>query len=139
MTGCTKKALLAASFFCLAALPAFAEDTSKTHKVDLSGRAFEYQVAGYHICLAFTGEDTLRWVYLAAPGEEAGKTADERFDRRDLRADIVMLAWTEASGANITDVFDFGEMALHASFITPDGKRFLSDANITERADCNSE
>ena len=53
--------------------------------------------------------------------------------RRDLRPDVIMLAWTEASGANVTDVLDLGEMALHASFVMPDGKRFFSDAELKER------
>ncbi len=130
------QSLIFAGLAAAAVQPAAAADTSKTQKVTLSGRAFEYHVAGYHICVTFTGEDSLKWLYLAAPNDDAGKTATEKFDRRDLRADVVMLAWTEADGSNVTDVFDLGEMALHASFVTPDGKRFFSDANLTERKGC---
>lgn len=111
-------------------------DTSKTQKSDLSGRAFDYHVAGYHICVTFTAEDSLKWTYLAAPNGDAGKSATEKFDRRDIRGDVIMLAWTEADGSNVTDIIDLGEMALHASFVAPDGKRFLSDATLTERKSC---
>lgn len=116
--------------------PATAADTSKTQKVKLSGQAFEYHVAGYHICVTFIAEDSLKWLYLAAPNDDKGKSATEKFDRRDLRSDVVMLAWTEADGSNVTDVLDLGEMALHASFVTPDGKRFFSDAALSKRKSC---
>jgi hypothetical protein len=127
------QSLVVAGFAAMAVQPAVAADTSKTQKTALTGRVFEYHVAGYHICVTFTGEDSLKWVYLAAPNDEAGKSATEKFDRRDIRPDVIMLAWTEESGANVTDVFDLNEMALHASFVTPNGKRFMSDAGLTER------
>ncbi len=130
------QSLIVAGLAAAVVQPAVAADTSKTQKVKLSGRAFDYHVAGYHICVTFTAEDSLKWLYLAAPNDDAGKSATEKFDRRDMRADVVMLAWTEADGSNVTDVFDLGEMALHASFVTPDGKRFFSDADLTERKLC---
>lgn len=137
MTRRAKQGLIAAGLVAMIGQVAFAADTSKTNKLALTGKAFEYSVAGYHLCVAFTGEDSLRWVYLAAPNDETGKTASETFDRRDIRSDVLMLSWTEKSGANVTDVFDFGEMALHASFVTADGKRFMSDAEIETRTSCD--
>lgn len=126
----------AAILVLTAAHPVLAADTSQTRKSALTGRAFAYEVAGYHICRTFTGENALRWLYLAAPNGETGKTGEETFDRRDIRSDVLMLSWTEASGASVTDLLDLGEMALHASFVTPDGKRFFSDATVAERASC---
>lgn len=137
MKGFVKPGLVAAGVILLLVKATFAADTSKTNKMTLTGKAFEYRVSGYHLCVAFTGEDSLRWVYLAAPGDETGKTASETFDRRDIRSEVLMLSWTEKSGANVTDVFDFGEMALHASFVTADGKRFMSDAEIKTRTNCD--
>ncbi len=137
MKGFVKQGLVAAGVILLLVQATFAADTSKTSKMTLTGKAFEYSVAGYHLCLTFTGEDSLRWVYLAAPNDETGKSASETFDRRDIRTDVLMLSWTEKSGANVTDLFDFGEMALHASFVTADGKRFLSDAEIKTRTSCD--
>jgi predicted ester cyclase len=118
--------------------PLHAQDTAMTQKTTLTDRAFEYRVAGYRICLSFLAEDRLRWTYLEAPGGEVGKTAEERFDRRDLRSELVMASWTEKSGANVTDVFDFSHGMLHASFVMPDGKRFMSDAPIVEKTACGS-
>lgn len=109
-----------------------------TIKTTLINRVFVYQVAGYRICLSFLAEDRLRWTYLEAPNGETGKTAEEKFDRRDLRSELVMASWTEKSGANVTDVFDFSKGMLHASFVMPNGKRFMSDAPFVEKVACGS-
>jgi hypothetical protein len=73
----------------------------------------------------------LRWTYLKAPvATEVGKTALENIDSVDLRRDMVLAAWTEQSGAQVVDVFDFGKRKVIANFIMPDGKRYQSIADF---------
>ena len=110
--------------------------SNQSDKLLLTGKSFEYQISDYKLCIHFTAENRLTWTYLSAPNGEAGKTADEILDRRYLRNDLVLLSWTEASGANITDIFDLGKMKLNATFVTPKGQRFVSDASITEVTKC---
>ncbi|WP_108820656.1 ester cyclase [Pseudovibrio sp. Alg231-02] len=105
----------------------------------LTGRSFQYEVASYGICVSFSGENALTWTYLSAPNGETGKTADETLDRIDLTSEIVLLSWTEDNGANVVDVFDFSQMKLNASFVTPEGQRFMSVATIVEVIDCGPD
>ncbi len=98
----------------------------------LTGRTFVYEVAGYKIKAEFTAEDRLRWTYLEAPDGQQGKTAEEKLDRRDVHYGIVLLAWTEADGANVVDIFDLQTMTLHANFVMPDGKRYFTKTSMTE-------
>jgi hypothetical protein len=39
---------------------------------------------------------------------------------------MVLAAWTEQSGAQVVDVFDFGKRKVIANFVMPDGKRYQS-------------
>lgn len=96
----------------------------------LTGKVVEYEIAGYHLRVEFQAEDKLRWEYLAAPNGLTGKSAVESVDRRDIRPGVVLMAWTEADGSNVVDVFDFDEKVLHANFVMPDGQRFQSAAEL---------
>jgi hypothetical protein len=99
--------------------------------VKLAGRIFRYQVGKYLIRVTFEAENRLRWTYLKAPGGETGKSATEKFDRTDLRSDVVLLAWTEKGGTHVTDIYDLRAMRLHVSMVYK-GKRYFSKAKITE-------
>lgn len=120
--------------------PAQAGSGTQLAKVDakmkamntLTGRTFRYAVAGYTIKVEFLAEDRLRWTYLEAPKGEKGKTEEEKLDRRDIHYGIILLSWTEKSGASVIDVFDLQTMTLHANFVMPDGKRFFTKAAMTE-------
>ncbi len=118
--------------------PLSAQDLSYSN-TQLSGRSFEYAVSDYHLCVSFTGENALTWTYISAPNGETGKSANETLDRKDLTSELILLSWTEASGANVVDVFDFSKMELNASYVTPDGQRFMSSAPIREVASCDGE
>ena len=110
-----------------------AQDAKMKTTNKLAGRTFVYEIAGYKIRTEFLAEDRLRWTYLEAPEtSEKGKTAEEKLDRRDIHYGIILLSWTEATGANVIDVFDLQTMTLHANFVMPDGKRFFTKAAITE-------
>jgi hypothetical protein len=96
-----------------------------------AGKTIEYSVAGYTIQAEFLSDKQLRWTYLKAPTPaEVGKTAIETTDNISLRRDLVLAAWTEASGANVVDVFDFGKRKVIANFVMPDGKRYQSVADF---------
>jgi hypothetical protein len=116
-----RRRLLAAIAAVAALTTPFA--TAGAATTPLAGRAFVYEVAGYRILMEFLAEDRLRWEYLAAPDGQAGKSATETFDRRDLRPGLVLVSWSEADGTDVFDVFDIERMELHASFVWPDGTR----------------
>ena len=90
-----------------------------------TGKTIQYSVAGYTIQAEFLSEKQLRWTYLQAPSAaEVGKTATETTDTVAVRRDVVLAAWTESSGAQVVDVFDFGKRQVIANFVMPDGKRY---------------
>lgn len=122
--------LLTASVSTSAAAPPKTAAAPKT-LVKLAGRVFRYQVGKYLIQVTFEAENRLRWTYLKAPGGETGKSATEKFDRTDLRSDVVLLAWTEKGGTHVTDIYDLAAMRLHVSMVFK-GKRYFSKAKITE-------
>ena len=96
-----------------------------------TGKTIEYSVAGYTVQTEFLNDKQLRWTYLKAPvAAEVGKTALENIDSVDLRRDMVLAAWTEQSGAQVVDVFDFGKRKVIANFVMPDGKRYQSVADF---------
>lgn len=97
----------------------------------MTGKVVEYEIAGYHLRVEFQAEDRLRWEYLSAPNDLTGKSAVETVDRRDIRPGVVLMAWTEADGSNVIDIFDLEKQVLHANFVTPDGERFFSIAELT--------
>lgn len=104
-------------------------------KTQLAGRRITYEVAGYRIRMEFVGESGLRWTYLAAPTPaEVGKSDLEQCDRIDLRPELVLMAWSEKSGAHVVDVFDFQNARVYANFVMPDGKRYRSEAAFTREA-----
>ena len=90
-----------------------------------TGKTIQYSVAGYTIQTEFLSDKQLRWTYLQAPSAaEVGKTAIETTDTVAVRRDVVLAAWTESSGAQVVDVFDFGKRQVIANFVMPDGKRY---------------
>ena len=90
-----------------------------------TGKTIQYSVAGYTIQTEFLSDKQLRWTYLQAPSAaEVGKTATETTDTVAVRHDVVLAAWTESSGAQVVDVFDFGKRQVIANFVMPDGKRY---------------
>ncbi len=92
-----------------------------------SSKTVQYSVSGYTIQTEFLSNEQLRWTYLQAPtNEEVGKTAIEKTDTVQIRDDVVLVAWTEKSGAQVVDVFDFSRQKVIANFIMPDGKRYQS-------------
>lgn len=116
----------------MALLPLSASAQGNSPKgLTLSNKAFTYKVADYHICIRFNSENSLTWTYLSAPNNNAGKTATEQFDRKNIRHNQVLAAWTEKDGTHVTDLFDFNDMKLYASFVMPNDQRFLSVAEIT--------
>jgi hypothetical protein len=110
-----------------------ATERSKVNAMNkLSGRTFDYDVAGYSIRMNFLTEDRLRWTYLKAPDGQQGKTAEEDVDRRDIHHGIVLLSWTEEDGTSVVDIFDLQTMTLHANGVLPDGQRFFTQTKIVE-------
>ena len=90
-----------------------------------TGKTIQYSVAGYTIQTEFLSDKQLNWTYLQAPSAaEVGKTAIETTDTVAVRRDVVLAAWTESSGAQVVDVFDFGKRQVIANFVMPDGKRY---------------
>lgn len=98
--------------------------------VQLKGKAFEYAVGDYHLRITFEDETRLRWEYLKAPDGLTGKTATENIDRRDLRPDLILMAWDEQDGTHVVDILDLKTMRLYANFVTPDNQRFFVDASV---------
>lgn len=91
------------------------------------GKTIEYSISGYTLHTEFLNNKQLRWTYLQAPNpSEVGKTALETTDTVKINRDVVLVAWTESSGANVVDVFDFGKKKVTANFVMPDGKRYQS-------------
>ena len=86
----------------------------------LTGRAFEYSVGDYHIFIEFLAEDQLRWEYVEAPEGDKGKTDTEEITRVDVRDDILLMSWKEATGVYVIDVLDLGNMKLYSNFVTPE-------------------
>ncbi len=102
---------------------------------NLAGRKIVYEVAGYRIQMEFISEVQIRWTYLAAPtATEIGKTSTETCDRMDLRADLVLMAWTESDKTHVFDVFDFVNNIVFGNFVWPDGKRARSQASFVREA-----
>ncbi|MGF1756497.1 hypothetical protein L4D76_00825 [Photobacterium sagamiensis] len=96
-----------------------------------SVKTIVYSVAGYTIQMEFLLNDQLRWTYLNAPtSEEIGKTSVENADRFELRKGLILMAWTEKTGANVVDVFDYKNKKVYANFVMPDGKRYKSEATF---------
>ena len=123
----TKRVLFLAALCSVSILsnPVWAKDSIA------AGKTIEYSVAGYTIQAEFLSDRQLRWTYLKAPTPaEVGKTAIETTDNISLRRDVVLVAWTETSGANVVDVFDFGKRKVIANFVMPDGKRYQSVADF---------
>ena len=106
------------------------------NKALMSGRSFTYKVAKdtYHIELTFNTETQITWKYLAAPEGQEGKTSTENITRRDLRDDLLLMIWDEADGTKVIDILDLGKMKLYANFVTPGGKRFLSETDVVEHS-----
>jgi len=102
------------------------------YKVKLAGRTFRYAVGPYRIQVRFETETRLRWTYLAAPNNQAGKSAPQTFDRADLRPDVLMLAWTEANGTQVTDIYDLRAMRLYVSALRSGKQRIFLQAKMTE-------
>ena len=126
--------LIAAPQFSSA--PAYAATEAQQAKMKamntLTGRKFDYEVAGYKIRAEFLAEDKLRWTYLEAPDGQKGKTADESLDRTDVHYGVILLAWTEKDGTNVVDILDLQTMTMHANAVMPDGKRFFTKTAVTE-------
>ena len=110
---------------------------NKMSTLKLTGRTFSYEVSGYHIQLTFEEETQLRWEYLAAPEGEELRSDTETIDRTDVSPGIVLMTWTEASGVHVIDVLDLNEMKLHVTFVTADGQRFVTKADVTEVHESN--
>lgn len=109
--------------------PAASDESGET--MTLTGKAFEYQVADYHLRVTFEAEDRLHWEYLAAPDGLTGKQATETIERTDVRPDVFLLRWLEDDGTQVIDVLDWGLMTMHANFVTADGQRFSAQAPVT--------
>jgi hypothetical protein len=95
------------------------ETVSTTSSPTLTGRIFEYTVGDYHIRVTFESEEVLHWEYVEAPGEDKGKNDTEEITRVDVREDVVLLSWQEATGVHVIDVLDLGNMKLYSNFVTP--------------------
>ena len=92
----------------------------------------KYSVAGYEIQMEFLEDSQLRWTYLAAPTQaEVGMSAIENADITKLRRGLYLMAWSEASGAKVVDVFDFKRNKIYANFVTSAGERFKSEADLS--------
>lgn len=92
-----------------------------THeKPILKGKTFEYQVDDIRIRTVFTEEHELHWEYVDAPDGQTGKNASQTFERIPIRDDIVMLAWVEADGTQVLDVWDLGRKVVHSNGVSPD-------------------
>ena len=91
----------------------------------------KYSVAGYEIKMEFLEDSQLKWTYLKAPtSAEVGMSAIESADITKLRSDLYIMAWSEASGAKVVDVFDFKKNKIYANFVTRTGERFKSEAHL---------
>lgn len=108
------------------------EQTALTASNPLTGRRFEYEVAGRLIRTEFLSENRLRWTYLKAPNGLTGKSAVEQVDRRDIHFGIVLLSWTETNGTSVVDVFDLRSMRLHANAVRANGERIFTQARLKE-------
>lgn len=98
--------------------------------IGLAGKTFEYHVADYHLRLTFEEETRVHWEYLSAPGGLTGKNATETIEQMPVRDDVVIIAWKEADGTQVVDVLDLGRMVIHANFVTADGERSSSQADV---------
>lgn len=106
-----------------------------THHIYQAGKVLTYSIAGYRIQIELLSDKQVRWTYLDAPTpEEKGKTALENTDQISIREDLILIAWTEKSGAQVVDVFDFANKTLYANFVMPDGKRYQSQASFDIQA-----
>lgn len=120
-------------YLFLTATTIYAQDNDDL-LVEMSGRVFNYKVVNdaYHIQLTFNDESSITWKYLAAPDGLTGKSATETLEREDIRDDVILMAWDEDDGTKVIDVFDLDKMKLYANFVTADGQRFMSMADVTE-------
>ena len=92
----------------------------------------KYSVAGYEIQMEFLEGSQLKWTYLKAPTpSEIGMSAIENADVTKLRRGLYLIAWSEASGAKVVDVFDFKKNKIYANFVTSAGERFKSEAHLS--------
>ena len=125
--------LILAGYLLLPLTSLYAQDTDD-FQVAMTDRIFNYKVVNgtYHIQLTFNDEKTITWKYLSAPEDQTGKSATETIDRKDIREDIILMAWDEDDGTKVIDVLDLGKMMLHANFVTADGQRFVSQADVLE-------
>ena len=98
----------------------------------MTGRTFEYSVSGYRIKLRFDSESSIAWERLEAPDGSAGLKGTQKVDRQNLHPGIFLMAWTEEDGTHVVDVVDTQRMELFANFVTADGKRFQTQANLLE-------
>ncbi|MGH3673953.1 MAG: MoaF-related domain-containing protein [Pseudonocardiaceae bacterium] len=98
----------------------------------VKGKAFEYQVGDYRLRLTFLEEKTVHWEYLAAPGGLTGKNATETIDSIPIRDDVLMVAWKEADGTQVLDVLDLGRMVIYPNFVTANGERNSSHADMRQ-------
>ncbi len=98
----------------------------------LTGRTFEYEVAGHKVRTEFLAEDKMRWTHLEAPVGQDGRTGEESVDRRDVHYGIVLLSWTEKNGTSVFDVLDLQTMTIHANAILANGKRIFTKVSIRE-------
>lgn len=64
----------------------------------MSGRSFEYSVAGYRIRLRFNGEESIAWERLEAPDGTAGRKSTQIIDRQNIHPGIFLMAWSEQDG-----------------------------------------
>lgn len=97
----------------------------------LVGQSFEYEVGDYHLRITFVEPTRVHWFYLAAPNGLAGKDATETIEMTWIRKDIVLVCWKEADGTQVVDVLDVGKMVIYANFVTADGTRSSSQANVS--------
>ncbi len=98
----------------------------------MTGRTFEYSVSGYRIQLHFDSEDSIAWERLEAPDGTAGLTGTQAVDRQNIHPGIFLMAWTEPDGTHVVDVVDTQRMELFANFVTADGQRFQTRAEMRE-------
>jgi hypothetical protein len=97
----------------------------------LKGQRYDYEVGEYHLHVEFTAEDGLHWTYLSAPDGQTGKNSAETLDLvLPIRHEVMLIAWKEASGTQVIDVFDFEKMVLYANYVTADGERSFTQAKL---------
>jgi hypothetical protein len=133
---CTVAALIGISTFSACAKNPQPEERptagSAVKAPAVKGKAFEYQVGDYRLRLTFLEENTVHWEYLSAPNGLTGKNATETIDSTPIRDDVLLVAWKEADGTQVLDVLDLGRMVVYPNFVTANGERNSSHAEMRQ-------